>query len=100
VRACRTWRRRSRRDLTLDEETALLRDLHGALNRSAGETLYPSTLSRLFDRAPYLAPLRGEIERVFVASWRRFYGRGDAPAPANVLATLQRAADRERGVPC
>jgi mxaA protein len=100
VRAWRTWRRRSRRDLTLDEETALLRDLHGALNRSAGETLYPSTLSRLFDRAPYLAPLRGEIERVFVASWRRFYGRGDAPAPANVLATLQRAADRERGVPC
>lgn len=100
LRAWRSWRRRSRRTLTGDEETALLRDLHGALNQSAGETLYPSTLSRLFDHAPYLAPLRGEIERVFAASWQRFYGRGDAPAPANVLATLQSAADRERGVPC
>ena len=98
--AWRSWRRRSRRDLTGDEQTALLRDLHGALNQSAGETLYPSTLSRLFDRAPHLAPLRGEIERVFAASWQRFYGIGDTPAPANVLATLQRAADRERGVPC
>jgi mxaA protein len=100
LRAWRRWRRRSRRELTGDEQTALLRDLHGALNQSAGETLYPSTLSRLFDRAPYLAPLRGEIERVFAASWQRFYGNGDTPAPANVLATLQNAADRERGVPC
>jgi len=100
LRAWRSWRRRSRRALTDEEETVLLRDLHGALNESAGETLYPSTLQRLFDRAPYLAPLRAEIERVFVASWQRFYGRGDAPAPAHVLATLQSAADRERGVPC
>ena len=99
-RAWRSWRRRSRRELTNDEETALLRDLHGALNQSAGETLYPSTLSRLFDRAPYLAPLRGEIERVFAASWQRFYGDGNAPSPATVLATLESAADRERGVPC
>jgi mxaA protein len=100
LRAWRSWRRRSRRALTGEEETALLRDLHGALNQSAGETLYPSTLARLFDRAPHLAPLRGEIERVFAASWQRFYGRGDAPAPAHVLATLESAADRERGVPC
>ncbi len=99
LRAWRSWRRRSRRELSGDDETALLRDLHGALNQSAGETLYPSTLQRLFDRAPYLAPLRAEIERVFAASWRRFYGRGDMPAPAHVLATLQSAADLERGVP-
>jgi mxaA protein len=100
LRAWRSWRRRSKRELTSEEETALLRDLHGALSQSAGETLYPSTLPRLFDRAPYLAPLREEIERVFVASWQRFYGRGNAPAPANALATLRDAADRERGVPC
>jgi mxaA protein len=99
LRAWRSWRRRSRRELSGEEETALLRDLHGALNQSAGETLYPSTLQRLFDRAPYLAPLRAEIERVFAASWQCFYGRGDAPAPVHVLATLQSAADRERGVP-
>lgn len=100
LRAWRSWRRRSKHELTGEEETALLRDLHGALNQSAGETLYPSTLQRLFDRAPHLAPLRAEIERLFVASWQRFYGRGDAPAPTNVLATLHSAADRERGVPC
>lgn len=100
LRAWRSWRRRAARRLTGEEETALLRDLHGALNQSAGETLYPSTLPRLFERAPYLAPLRGEIERVFAASWQRFYGRADAPAPTNVLATLRSAADRERGVPC
>jgi mxaA protein len=100
LRAWRSWRRHAKRELSGDEETALLRDLHGALNQSAGETLYPSTLQRLFDRAPYLAPLRAEIERVFAASWARFYGGGEAPAAANVLATLQSAADRERGVPC
>ena len=100
LRAWRSWRRRSQRDLTDDEETALLRDLHGALNQSAGETLYPSTLPRLFDRAPYLAPLRAEIERIFAASWQRFYGSGETPASRNVLATLRSAADRERGVPC
>jgi len=100
LRAWRIWRRRSRRELTGDEETALLRDLHDALSQSAGETLYPSTLSRLFEHAPHLVPLRGEIERVFAASWQRFYGSGDTPAPASVLSTLQGAADRERGVPC
>jgi len=100
LRAWRRWRHRSKRELTGDEAIALLRDLHGALNQSAGETLYPSTLQRLFERAPHLAPLRGEIERVFAASWRRFYGGGEAPATANVFATLQTAADRERGVPC
>jgi mxaA protein len=102
LRAWRNWRQRSKRELTDEEATALLRDLHGALNQSAGETLYPSTLSRLFERAPYLAPLRAEIERVFAASWQRFYGvgDGDAPATANVIAMLRSAADRERGVPC
>ena len=100
LRTWRTWRRRARRELTREEATTLLRDLHGALSESAGETLYPSTLPRLFDRAPYLAPLRADIERVFVASWRRFYGAASMPAPADVLATLENAADRERRVPC
>ena len=100
LRAWRSWRRRSKRELSGDETIALLRDLHGALNQSAGETLYPSTLQRLFERAPHLAPLRAEIERVFAASWQRFYGDGETPATASVFATLQSAADRERGAPC
>ena len=100
----RTWRRwrRGHRGLSSDQHAALLRDMHVALSRSAGETLYPSTLERLFERAPYLAPLRERIGSLFAASWRSFYDAGEqAPPPvASVLALLHEAADRERGVPC
>jgi mxaA protein len=98
-----TWRRwRRKRPACAEEQRALLRDLHAALNGSAGETLYPSTLDRLFVRAPFLAPLRGRIEAAFAASWSLFYGAGEgADIPThNVLALLREAADRERGVPC
>jgi mxaA protein len=84
------------------EATVLLRDWHAALNQAAGETLYTSTLPRLFARAPHLVPLREQFERVFQRSWQAFYGvsmQGE-PAPAEVLDLLRRAAERERGVPC
>ena len=99
----RTWRRwRRRRDLSPEQETLLLRAVHAALSESAGGTLYPSTLELLFERAPFLAPLRERIERLFAWSWNRFYGPGDGePLPhASVLVLLREAADRERGVPC
>jgi mxaA protein len=101
ARAWRRWRRR-KGELSDAEQTALLRDMHAALNGSAGETLYPTTLPRLFERAPYLLPLRAQIEALFGASWTRFYGAGDAASlpSASVLAMLRDAADRERGVPC
>jgi mxaA protein len=101
ARAWRRWRRK-KGALSDAEQTSLLRDMHAALNGSAGETLYPSTLQRLFDSAPYLLPLRAQIETLFDASWTRFYGAGDAASlPASsVLAMLRDAADRERGVPC
>ncbi|HEY0179977.1 MAG TPA: hypothetical protein VGC30_10145 [Dokdonella sp.] len=100
VRAWRRWRRA--RMLGDAEHAALLRDLHRALNQSAGETLYPSTLARLFERAPHLRPLRDEIEPLFARSWNCFYGPPGAAPPGaeGVLALLHRAADRERGVPC
>jgi len=99
------WRRwRARRDASLDasDASALMREWHAALNRCAGETLYPSTLDRLFVRAPFLAPLRERIEALFAASWSAFYApRSHAtPASASVLALAREAADRERGVPC
>jgi len=104
ARAWRRWRRRQQRGLSDEEHADLLRDMHAALNRSAGETLYPSTLQRLFERAPFLAPLRADIESVFADSWNRFYGSPGAASPspstAAVLAMLHSAADRERGVPC
>ena len=99
------WRRwRRRRDATLDEHdaTLLMREWHAALNRCAGETLYPSTLGRLFERAPFLAPLRERIEALFAASWSAFYAPRSQikPPSASVLALARDAADRERGVPC
>jgi mxaA protein len=103
ARTWRRWRGRSDDGLSSDEQTALLRDMHAALNRSAGETLYPSTLERLFERAPFLSPLRERIESLFGASWNAFYGskgEGSLVPAAGVLALLRDAADRERGVPC
>jgi hypothetical protein len=98
-----TWRRwRRRRPASAEERGALLRELHAAFSGSAGETLYPSTLDRLFAHSPFLAPLRERIETVFAASWRHFYGVADGAdvSTPNVLALLREAADRERGVPC
>ena len=81
---------------------ALLHEWHAALNVSAGETLYPSTLPRLFSSAPHLEPLRERIEQLFARSWQSFYGPADAGAPAveDLLGVLREAAERERGVPC
>lgn len=101
ARAWRHWRR-GRHELSTEQHAALLRDMHTALSRSAGETLYPSTLERLFERAPYLAPLRERIAQVFATSWSSFYGQDEQvpPSTTSVLALLHDAADRERGVPC
>lgn len=102
ARTWRRWRRRHKSSLSDAEQTALLRDMHAALSGSAGETLYPSTLQRLFERAPHLLPLRAQIEALFEASWKQFYGAAAPPPlpPSSVLAMLRDAADRERGVPC
>lgn len=93
------WRRWRTRNPD-EDATALLREWHAALNRCAGETLYPSTLDRLFVRAPFLVPLRERIETMFGASWNVFYASHAAPSSASVLALAREAADRERGVPC
>jgi mxaA protein len=102
ARAWRRWRRRGRRGLSREDRSVLLRDWHAALNQAAGETLYTSTLPRLFARAPHLVPLRGQVEGTFRRSWQSFYGtQADSePAPAEILDLLRRAAERERGVPC
>jgi mxaA protein len=102
ARLWRRWRRRSRRGLSTQENTALLHDWHAALNESAGETLYASTLPRLFDDAPHLAALHEPIESLFERSWQYFYGTPPQaiPPPEEVLPLLRAAALRERGVPC
>lgn len=82
----------------------LLRQLHGALNRSAGQTLYLDNLPLLFERAPYLQPLHAEFDSLFRHSRRVFYaqsaddaGNGDWPAP-RVIELCRRARDCERGL--
>jgi len=94
--------RRGRHPITEGERIELLRDWHAALNQAAGETLYTSTLPQLFARAPYLEALRTQVEGMFDASWKSFYGASEAPAPgaAEILDLLRRSAERERGVPC
>jgi len=102
ARQWRRWRRRARRGFSSADQAVLLRDWHAALNESAGETLYASTLPRLFDGAPHLLALREPIEALFGRSWEFFYGvPGQAiPAPEEVLPLLRAAALHERGVPC
>ena len=50
-----------------------MKAIHAALNQVAGETLYPNTLARLFEQAPYLGHLRQSIESFFESSWKCFY---------------------------
>lgn len=102
ARLWRRWRRRGRRGLPADQQAALLRDWHSALNETAGETVYASTLPRLFARAPFLAPLRARVEGAFWRSWQSFYGDREVPAPpaAEILELARQSAQCERGVPC
>ena len=102
ARLWRSWRRRGRRGLSGDDGVALLHAWHAALNIAAGETLYPSTLPRLFVSAPHLDPLRERIEALFESSWQSFYGPASSRPPGadELLDMLRHAAERERGVPC
>jgi mxaA protein len=75
----------------------VLRDIHAALNTAAGETLYPGTLSRLFQHAPHLEAVRADLELFFHASWQYFYANGSAlPDRNQTLAWVERAASAER----
>jgi mxaA protein len=102
ARLWRNWRGRSRRSLSGTESAALLRDWHAALNLAAGQTLYPSTLQRLFAKAPHVGPLRERIEELFKLSWQSFYGPAESAAPpaGKLLEVVRHAAELERGVPC
>jgi mxaA protein len=82
----------------------LLRKLHEALNRSAGQTLYLDNLPLLFARAPYLQPLQADFDSLFRHSRRVFYdaaaddiGHKDWPT-SRVIELCRRARDCERGL--
>lgn len=70
--------------------------LHRAFDRTAGASLQPASLHRLFERAPHLAPLRGDIERFYADSAARFFGDGGgaASSPRALVRTLARIERR------
>jgi len=82
-----------------------LRDIHRALNASAGESLYPHTLQKLFIKAPYLEAEKIAISVFFHASWQQFYAttsfKNEAHKefeidPKTTLAWIQNVALAER----
>lgn len=58
-------------------QTPQMRDIHAALNLSAGRSLYPQTLPLLFEAAPYLQQEQPAITAFFDCSWQIFHA--DSP---------------------
>lgn len=75
--------------------------LHRAVNETAGHVVHAGSLSGLFDRAPYLQPLRVQLEQFYCQSTARFFTpvQGTAGAPAtsadlDAVRTLSQALYR------
>ncbi len=79
-----------------DRRATAWRTLHAAFDRTAGEVLRPSTLSRLFERAPHLEPLRPRIEDFYAQSATRFFGAADAAPAAGAPSPLALCRDLRR----
>jgi len=83
-------------ELTLTQ----LREIHTALNQSAGVSLYPDNLSQLFHRAPYFAHEEARVTQFFNQSWGLFYADKHSAQPTiDLNATqewVQRVAIAER----
>lgn len=78
-------------------DLAVLQKIHATFNKVANETLYPATFPKLFEQAPYLAPIRVEMERFFRMSWKRFYESAPmTPSRVETLVWIKRAARAER----
>ena len=75
------------------------RALHEAFDRTAGQVLLPSTLPRLFERAPQFEPLRDRIEAFYAQSATRFFGdapAADAASPLALCRDLRRVERRSQ----
>ena len=77
-------------------DTPAWRALHAAFDRTAGEVLRPSTLARLFERAPQLEPLRARIEDFYARSAARFFGGAREADRATPLALCRDLCRVER----
>ena len=54
--------------------------MHRALNETAGQVVHGGTLTLLFSKAPYLQPLKPQLERFYQHSGERFFASGEAPS--------------------
>lgn len=61
---------------------AQLKQIHAALNASAGQNLYGGDLSPLIQNAPYFANVQAQVADFFQASWQQFYAPEQVTAPA------------------
>jgi len=104
----RAWREFRRQGMTnggaggCDDSDVAWRIVHRALNETAGFVVQSSSLPRLLARAPWLAPLRAQLEQFYLRSEARFFSlSGDEPpdrhavhAPSPALVALTRSLYR------
>lgn len=81
---------------TLDQ--IQLKQIHQALNASAGESLYIDDLNPLINNAPYFSSVQSQVSAFVQASWQHFYAPTKAePIQANsVYAWVKEVACAER----
>jgi len=96
----RAWRQMRRMQRTqrdpeprMDASTDAWLCLHRALNETAGHVVHGGSLPALFARAPYLQPLRAQLEQFYRQSAERFFVRAST-AEAYPLKTLCEALYR------
>jgi mxaA protein len=79
---------------------AACRQMHDALNRSAGEVVFEPGLDRFAATHPAFQPLRGELARFLQMSRREFFAQAE-PATEDaawLVALCRRCHDAERGL--
>ncbi|RAR52826.1 mxaA protein [Paraburkholderia unamae] len=90
----RAWRRIRKLDgANADTSADAWVHLHRALNETAGRVVHAGSLPGLFERAPYLKPLRAQLEQFYGRSAARFFTPSPvataAPAPLEGAAALR-----------
>lgn len=78
----RAWRQMRRLDEpNVDTSADAWLYLHHALNETAGHVVHAGSLPSLFARAPYLQPLRAQLEQFYQQSTERFFTSAPVMAP-------------------
>jgi mxaA protein len=72
--------------------------MHEALNETAGQVVHGGSLSALLTRAPYLQPLRAQLEHFYQVSAERFFkpAPGAAEFPLQALCRALYRAERRQ----